>query len=329
MTRKVVPAWVVGVILLAATPAQADEGELLAAVRRDVRVHDPSTIVRCEGEYWFFATGHGIASWRSKDLQDWQRGPRVMPKMPSWVQQVVPQQRGHYWAPDVIFRDGKYWLYYSVSSFGKNRSAIALATNVTLDPDSDAFEWIDQGIVLESKSSDDFNAIDPAVIQTGSGELWMSFGSFWSGLKLVQLDTETGKCASDAKLHSIAKAREIEAPFIYQRDGWFYLFVNHGLCCRGLDSTYEILVGRSRSITGPFVDREHSLLSQGGGTLLVGADGDFIGAGHASIVQQDGKSWLGCHVYDGTDRGKSKLALLSLTWSEDGWPLIDSRTNQR
>ncbi len=298
----------------------ADDVDLQPHVLRDVRVHDPSTIVRCNDEYWLFSTGHGIASWRSNDLQDWQRGPRVVPKMPGWVKQVVPQQRGHYWAPDVVFRDGKYWLYYSVSSFGKNRSAIALATNVTLDPEDANFNWVDRGIVIESERSDNFNAIDPAVVQTSDGQLWMSFGSFWSGLKLIQLNPESGKLLDEAPMHSIAKSQEIEAPYIYERDGWFYLFVNHGLCCRGEESTYEIRVGRSRSVTGPYIDRNDVALLEGGGTLVLASERDVVGPGHAGIVTRNEKSWLGCHVYDAADRGKSKLALVPLSWDADGWP---------
>ncbi|MFN3148803.1 arabinan endo-1,5-alpha-L-arabinosidase [Bremerella sp.] len=322
MNRQFISASMALLVVYGTSVGSAEDAAPLDYVRRDVRLHDPSTIVRCQDEFWLFATGHGVASWRSKDLHDWQRGPRAVPKMPEWVKQVVPDQRGHYWAPDVIFRDGKYWLYYSVSSFGKNRSAIALATNVTLDPDDADFQWIDRGIVIESKSADPFNAIDPAIIETKDGQLWMSFGSFWSGLKLVQLDKASGMCIPDAKLYSIAKSREIEAPYIYEHDGWFYLFVNHGLCCRNLESTYEIRVGRSRSITGPYIDRDDVQLTQGGGTLILGTQQEFIGPGHAGIVQRDGQSWLGCHVYDGTDRGKSKLALMPLSWSDDGWPQV-------
>lgn len=146
--------------------------------KRDVGVHDPSSIVKCDGEYWFFSTGTGVSSWRSKDLRTWERGPRVFPEIPNWVTDVVPDQRGHFWAPDVIQVDDRFLLYYSVSSFGKNTSAIALASTPTLNPADPAFGWTDHRIVIQSSSGDDFNAIDPDVSRTGSGHLWMSFGSF-------------------------------------------------------------------------------------------------------------------------------------------------------
>lgn len=291
--------------------------------KRDVGVHDPSSIVKCNGEYWFFSTGTGVTSWRSKDLESWQRGPRVFSEIPDWATNVVPEQRGHFWAPDVIQLNDRYLLYYSVSSFGKNTSAIALASTPTLDPDDAEFGWTDHGIVIQSGSQDDFNAIDPAVIRTASGELWMSLGSFWSGLKLVQLDPKSGKrFADDIPVHSIASYRQIEAPHIYQHDGWFYLFVNWGKCCSGVDSTYNIRVGRSRAITGPYLDKAGVDLAKGGGTLLLESEGPFIGPGHANVFREGDRYLLSCHYYDGTERGRSRLSIQDLSWSKEGWPMV-------
>ncbi len=214
-----------------------------------------------------------------------------------------------------------------MSSFGKNTSAIALASAPTLDPQDPEFGWTDHGIVIQSAAEDDFNAIDPAVIQTESGELWMSFGSFWSGLKLIQLDPKSGKRhANDDSLHSIANYRQIEAPHIYQHDGWFYLFVNWGKCCSGVDSTYNIRVGRSRTITGPYLDKEGVDLAKGGGTLLLGSEGPFIGPGHANVLRDGDRYRLSCHYYDGTNRGASKLSIQELTWSKEGWPVVSEFT---
>ncbi len=241
--------------------------------------------------------------------------------MPSWVTDVVPTQRGYFWAPDVIFHHGRYWLYYSVSQFGVNTSAIGLASNETLDPEAQSFEWKDHGIVVRSKRENDFNAIDPAVIQTDSGDLWMSFGSFWSGIKLVRLDPTTGlRMGDDSAMHSLAWSKSIEAPCIVAHGEFYYLFVNWGTCCRGINSTYNIRVGRSRTVTGPYVDKSGADLSRGGGTLFWETDGPFIGPGHASVLQEGERYWFSCHYYDGTERGRSRLALVPLTWSTDGWP---------
>ena len=122
-------------------------------------VHDPSTIVRSGGEYWLFSTGQGIRSWRSRDLTQWEEGPRVFESPPAWTTNAVPGFRGHIWAPDII-RSGERWLlYYSVSTWGKNTSAIGLATNPTLDPADPRYAWVDEGPVIQSVAGDDFNAI--------------------------------------------------------------------------------------------------------------------------------------------------------------------------
>ena len=197
-----------------------------------------------------------------------------------------------------------------------------------MDPEDPAFGWTDHGIVVQSSGEDNFNAIDPAVIRTESGELWMSFGSFWSGLKLIRLDPKSGKrMADDRELRSIASYRQIEAPHIHQGDEWFYLFVNWGKCCSGVDSTYNIRVGRSRTITGPYLDKDGVDLADGGGTLLLGSDGPFIGPGHASVFRDGNRLLMSCHYYDGTERGRSRLSIQELSWSKEGWPVIGKTTD--
>ncbi|MFH5806285.1 arabinan endo-1,5-alpha-L-arabinosidase [Alienimonas sp. DA493] len=303
----------------------ADAAVLARHGRRDAAVHDPTSIVRCGDEYWLFATGRGIASWRSTDLKDWQPGPRVFAEPPAWALEAVPEHRGRYWAPAVLRHGDRYLLYYSVSTFGKNRSAIGLATSPTLDPDDPAYRWTDHGPVVQSRPGDDFNAIDPAVLATADGGLWLAFGSFWSGLKLVRLDSATGlRAEPDAAPIALADAPDdqIEAPLLAERDGFYYLFFNRGLCCRGTESTYEIRVGRSRSVEGPYLDRDGRPLLGGGGTLLSETDGPFIGPGHAGLLEEDGRTWFGCHFYDGARRGRATLALQELRWDEDGWPRL-------
>jgi beta-xylosidase len=291
---------------------------------RDIRAHDPSTLVLCEGEYWMYHTGRGLGSWRSKDLITWEAGPPVFKESPSWVAEAVPENRNTvFWAPDIIQVGGRYLLYYSVSSFGKRTSTIALATNVTLDPASPAFQWIDEGIVIRSGANTNFNAIDPALLQDRDGRLWMTFGSFWSGLKLAELDPATGKRRSpDAPLHAVAHDSAIEAAFLYRHGAHYYLFVNHGTCCRGIVSTYHIRVGRSETITGPYLDRAGRALLEGGGTVVLESEGPFIGPGHAGIFTVGDREWFGCHFYDATQRGRPTYAIRPLTWDAQGWPVV-------
>ena len=307
----------------AVAQSPADIASLERNGKRDVRVHDPSTIVKCKSEYWFFATGPGVSSWRSKDLLRWERGPRVFTNPPPWITNVVAGHRGYFWAPDVIHHADRYWVYYSVSKFGQNTSAIGVASNPTLDPADAAYRWTDHGIAIESRRTNNFNAIDPALTKTPDGGLWLSFGSFWSGLKLIQLDLATGmRLTSNSPMHSIAFTNEIEAPFIYHHNNFYYLFVNWDRCCRGTNSTYNIRVGRSRNITGPYIDKEGKDLARGGGTLLLETDGAFIGPGHAGILDDGKRFWFSAHFYDGTDRGVSKLAIRPLDWAADGWPVL-------
>jgi arabinan endo-1,5-alpha-L-arabinosidase len=301
-----------------------ETNRLVQLGNRSIGVHDPSTIIKCKDEYWIFCTGNGIESWRSTNLVDWQRGQRVFTSIPSWRTNAVPANRGHLWAPDVIHLSGQYHLYYSVSTFGVNVSALGLVTNPTLDPNDPAYHWTDRGMVLQTRTTNDFNAIDPAVTLDAEGRLWMSFGSFWSGIKLVELDPKSGmRIAPDSPLYSLADYESIEAPFIYRHGGHYYLFVNWGRCCQGANSTYEIRVGRSERITGPYLDKEGKDMLTGGGTLVLKTDGAFIGPGHACILEERGQYWFGCHFYDGTTpRGTSKYAIRPMIWAANGWPEI-------
>jgi len=170
-----------------------------------------------QGDTWYiFATGIGITRKRSEDGTHWERMAPVFSPQPEWNRQMIPFNDGNLWAPDIIHYQGKYYLYYSVSSFGSNTSAIGLATNVTLDPTDPDYAWVDEGVVIQSTNTDNYNAIDPNVAQDRDGNLWLSFGSFWSGIKLIRLDPETMKPAADATLRSIAAKpgnTAIEAPF--------------------------------------------------------------------------------------------------------------------
>lgn len=298
--------------------------EMAALGSRGVHVHDPSTIVRCGDEYWIFYTGRGIPSYKSKDLVKWEPGPHVFTNAPAWASEVVPEHRGnYYWAPDVIHLGDRYLLYYSVSTFGKKVSAIGLVTNPTLDPNDPSFKWTDQGEVVRSTSADDFNTIDPGVCRDADGELWLSFGSYWSGIKLIQLDPKTGKrLPPDSPIHSLAHSSSIEASYIYRHDSYYYLFVNWGKCCSGTNSTYNIRLGRSRQITGPYLDRTGADMLQGGGTLFLGSQKQFIGPGHAGIISANGADWFSCHFYDGSRAGLATLAILPLRWTSNDWPEI-------
>jgi arabinan endo-1,5-alpha-L-arabinosidase len=311
----------------AVAPAD-DQTALLASLgKRAARVHDPSSIVKCDGEYWIFYTGRGVPSWHSPDLLTWERGPRLFDAPPAWVAQTVPgNTRGYFWAPDVIHLKDRYLVYYAVSTFGKNTSAIGVASSPTLDPANAAFHWTDLGPVVQSAPGDNFNAIDPAVTLDATGRLWLAYGSYWTGIKLTQLDPATGlRLAPNSPVYSLAHAHDIEASYIYYHDGYYYLFVNWGVCCKGVNSTYNIRVGRGKKITGPYLDKNGVDMMDGGGSLFLGSSGPFIGPGHAAILADGGQYWFSCHFYDATDVGHSYLAIKPLHWDAQGWPVADDQ----
>ena len=217
------------------------------------------------GTYYVFVTGgragQGIIPIKtSTDLRRWQNAGYVMPALPEWAAREIPQARNA-WAPDISVLNGKFHLYYSVSSFGSRNSAIGLATNRTLDPDERrTIGWVDEGMVLRSYvEKDDWNAIDPNLVIEDEKNVWLTWGSFWGGIKMRRVDPATGKLSdTDTTMHALSsRAREqptngsVEAPFIVRHGDYWYLFVSFDRCCRGADSTYNVVVGRSRVITGP------------------------------------------------------------------------------
>lgn len=306
---------------------EASSGSARARPKFDPeRVHDPSTIVTVDGVHRAFSTGPGIPVVRESPTGKWLREGRIFEEseFPSWHGEKVPGNRGHLWAPDVIRMGDKYFVYYSVSTFGKNTSAIGLVVGSSMDPSSSKWKWEDHGPVILSTSQDRFNAIDPAIFRDADdGSLWMTFGSFWDGIHMIELDPETGmrRVPSRDPLR-LAWAPEIEAPFLHERDGFYYLFINWGKCCRGLESTYEIRVGRSRTVQGPYVDRDGVDLLRRGGTLVLATDGRWIGPGHASIHERAGREWLVHHYYDREAEGRPRMRMVPLTWDAEGWPQV-------
>ncbi|HEV7348826.1 arabinan endo-1,5-alpha-L-arabinosidase [Telluribacter sp.] len=301
-----------------------------------IPVHDP-VMIKQDSLYYLFATGRGIAVWSSPDRKEWKREKPVFEEAPEWAVKAVPGfQRNHIWAPDISYHNGTYYLYYSISSFGKNGSCIGLATNKTLHPGSPDYRWVDHGKVVESvPGRDNWNAIDPNLIRDEEGTPWLAFGSFWDGLKLVKLTDNARAIATDPqRWYTIASRRArsptdslagntaIEAPFIFKKGDYYYLFASIDFCCKGENSTYKMIVGRSPKLTGPYLDKAGIEMSKSGGTLLLRGDQDWHGVGHNAVVTFDGVDYLIFHAYDAHDKGRSKLRLEALTWNREGWPAV-------
>lgn len=291
---------------------------------RGIITRDPSSVVRCKDEYWVFYTGRGVPSYHSKDLVNWEPGPSVFKTAPEWIAGIVPENTDlSYWAPDVIKVGNRYFLYYAVSSMGKINSAIGLATNPTLDPNDPAYHWTDQGFVVRTQEGDSYNAIDPSVFHDGDGSLWLAFGSYWTGIKLIQLDPQSGKrIAPDSKLFSLAYNDSIEASCLCKHGEYYYLFVDWGSCCQGTNSSYNIRIGRSKTVTGPYLDKAGvDMLKAGGSLFLATANGPLFGPGHAGILTAAGRNWF-TSDFEGDTRmnGEATLAIMPLHWNADGWP---------
>jgi carboxymethylenebutenolidase len=292
-------------------------------------VHDPSTVVRFHGKYYVFSTGRGAPFYSSPDTITWTREGSVFTAIPDAVHAAVPKNNGtDVWAPDIIRLNNQFYLYYAVSSWGSFQSAIGLATNPVLDPKDPTYKWTDRGVVVTSDGNEDLNAIDPGVILAPDNTLWICYGSYHGSIRVTQLDPKTGLALAPKTLGApIATARESEASDIIFHDGFFYLFVNHGSCCKGSNSTYNIRVGRARTITGPYMDRDGKPMSEGGGTLFLASDAQRIGPGHfGRVVDYDappsGPERFSIHYEADLSRGgRSVLDIRPLQWSPDGWPI--------
>ncbi|ORY93550.1 glycosyl hydrolase [Syncephalastrum racemosum] len=279
----------------------------------DVGCHDPSIIQ--EGSRWYvFCTGDGIQVLTSNDGLAWTRAPQIFLSAPSWWSKSVPNHSGlDVWAPDVQLYNNKVYLYYAISTFGSQVSAIGLATASSIGAGS----WKDEGVILTSSGSNDYNAIDPNLIIDASGNPYLAFGSFWSGIKITALDKSTMK--PTGQIYSIAarpnNGGAIEGPSIIYHSGYYYLFASIDKCCDGVDSTYKIAYARSKSITGPYEDVAGDAALQGGVTVLDSGNARWKGPGGQDVYN----NVIARHAYDADNNGAPTLLISDLNWS-NGWP---------
>jgi autotransporter-associated beta strand protein/T5SS/PEP-CTERM-associated repeat protein len=303
------------------------DGMANAQLTGQLGAHDPSTVIQDGSRYYYYATGQGLAARSSSNLTSWTSEPAAFNSVPNWIYQYVPGFQGFFWAPDVIEMNNQFYLYYAASIFGTKTSAIGYATSPTLDPDAPNYGWTDQGEILHSGVSSNYNAIDPSVLlDDATGRLWMTWGSFNAGIFVTELDPSTGGPLSGAPFGVNVAAPgptvEIEGAAMVKRDNYYYMFVNWGGCCSGVDSTYNIRVGRSTSPTGPFLDRNGVNMLSGGGTLFLDDDGRKVGPGHFSFTDAGGQDKFSYHYYDADFAGAPTFGLRDLFWTSDDWPSI-------
>ena len=311
------------------TPTPTTATTTMVPLSGSLGIHDPALVVDSGGRPWLvYGTGDarvGVGAPRILSSADggatWAYAGTAWDKAgdPSWVRAKYTTL-GNYWAPALYQHDGTWYLYYAASGFGKNTSSIGLLTGTSPDPSDPSYGWTDRGEVIASRWSDIYNAIDPTIIEDDAGVPWLFFGSFWTGIYVVQLEWPSGHVAPGAVPAQVAGRKlgssAIEAPAVIVHDGYYYLFVSWDTCCKGVNSTYNIRVGRSESVTGPYVDRDGAPLATGGGTLWLEGAGDVIGPGGQSLAGD----YLAFHYYNRVLQGAPTLALAHLGW-DDGWPL--------
>lgn len=333
-----------------------------------LNAHDP-VMLRQDGVYYVFHTGNGVQIKTSRDRRNWEVGApdRVVQEAPAWHAKYSTSTS--LWAPAAAKWGGKYWLYYSLSNFGERRSAIGLSTNTTLNPADPAYAWVDQGMVVctynnaathpecfhastsgvNTTDTAAFNAIDPDVHVDDAGTPWLVWGSFGAGIQLIALDPATGKPAPGAKPVTLAHRyftgapggsanyRSIEAPVLHKRGSWYYLWYSHDQCCAQAQSTYKVVVTRSASLTGPYVDRAGNpahppYRGPGGGgwqnanagTLVSQGDSiNWAATGHNDVFFANDSSFLVNHGY-AWPGGQTRLMIRTLYWDAEGWPTLDS-----
>ncbi|TWT77876.1 Intracellular endo-alpha-(1-_5)-L-arabinanase [Posidoniimonas polymericola] len=308
-------------------------GRVAAQLTGTLGAHDPSTVIYDDGRYYYFATGDRLAVRSSSNLSSWTGEPAAFDAVPSWVAGAVPGYSGQsLWAPDVIKLGDQFALYYSASVWGTKLSAIGYATSPTLDPDAPDYGWTDHGMIISSNHGSPYNAIDPSLmLDESTGKLWMTWGSFNNGIYVKEMNPTTGAPLNSSPGVNVAAPSptpEIEGAAMLQHNGDYYLFTNWGGCCSGVDSTYNIRVGRSTSPTGPFLDRDGVNMLNDGGTLFFDDDGRKVGPGHFSLTNVGGREQFSYHYYDANAVGAPTFGLRDLYWSDDGWPMlaeVDSR----
>lgn len=335
------------IALFALAASRACPGLAADAVRSDAAIfdgyhmqgavtpfRDPS-IIRQGDTYYVFGTDMGDTTFESlpircsQDRVTWIACGSVFKGLPAWVREHMPAVGG-LWAPDISFFNGVYHLYYAASTFGSNFSAIGLATNVTLDRKDPRYKWEDHGQVLRSLPSDDFNAIDPNILVDGDGSVWLTYGSFWSGIKQRRIDPATGMLSdADKTVYSLAARPDtpyhpIEASSLVRHGSLYYLFVSFDMCCEKdpHNATYRIMVGRGNGPHGPFADRDGKPMMEGGGTELLAGDGrNWTGPGGQTVYHDPGRGDLIVFHALHLAAGAGHLFVNPLTWV-NGWPVI-------
>ena len=294
-------------------------------LKGDIRVHDPVMIK--EGDtYYIYQTGVGVGAKTSKDRITWYRDSGIFARdeMPKWFTKDIAEQKGHLWAPDIHYRDGRYHLYYSVSAWMNFNSSIGYASNTTLNRNSPNYKWIDHGQVISYKNGGEgVNVIDPNIFVDKDKKVWLVYGSYKAGLRMVELDRKTGLLKSEKpELVTLTKALG-EGVFIIKGPKYYYIFASRGRCCAGMRSTYQVVVGRSKKVTGPYLSKEGKSWVDNNYSLFLAGDSTAPGKGHNGFYTEGDTTFIVYHAYTRAANGASLLNIKPVYMGEDGWPTME------
>jgi len=306
------------------------------ALSGDIYAHDPSFIR--SGDCWYvFSTGYTHGAHQNPGYHNGAPQIRrecngkpfeligsVFDKIPDWFQTTLHKTISETWAPDINYFNNQWYVYYSGWTY--NDAAIGVATASNIEG-----PYTDLGQVVHTiyRNTSDYVAIDPEIAWTYTNgkrdQPWLVFGSFSDGIKAHRIDPKTGKLSSeDTHLYSLSKIGEASSTAYH--NGYYYLFVSDGNCCRGVNSSYHVVVGRAKNITGPYLDRNGVDMVKGGGTLILSTHGDVHGPGGEDVYLDGDTHRMVYHYYDGAHNGRATIDIVDLVWSADDWPSVGPKS---
>ena len=301
----------------------------LPELKGDLRVHDP-VMIKQDDTYYIFHTGRGVSVKTSKDMITWKNAGSVFSKeqLPAWHKDDIPEQDGHLWAPDISFKNGIYHLYYSVSAWMNFNSSIGYATNTTLDANDPNYKWVDRGKVIDFRNGGEgVNVIDPNLFVDENEKWWLLYGSYKAGLRMVELNPATGKLHNDTPSLTTLTTSLGEGVFLIKGHGYYYIFASRGKCCKGVESTYQVVIGRSENIEGPYLTKDGKSWANNDYSVFLAGDYDEPGRGHNGFFTEGGVTYIVYHAYTRSADGASLLNIKPVYIDADGWPSMESAGN--
>lgn len=294
-------------------------------LKGDIRVHDP-VMIKDGNKYYVFHTGEGVSIKTSRDKINWKKDSSVFSEhtMPRWFTKDIHEHTGHLWAPDIHYRDGKFHLYYSVSAWMNFNSSIGYATNTTLNRKDQQYKWVDEGPVISFRNGGEgVNVIDPNIFINDDGRIWLAYGSYQAGLRMVELDPQTGKLLHDPPTIITLTSALGEGVFIIKGPLYYYIFASRGKCCAGLKSNYEVVMGRSLTLEGPYLNKEGESWLDNKYSIFLQGDTDEPGRGHNGFFTEGNTTFFVYHAYSRSANGAALLNIKPLYIDKDDWPTLN------